>query len=157
MFEALIDFIIRLLGRIMPFMVRWYYKPDKLRKLIDIQVPMDQEGLIFVLSQFPHVSLQLEIKNRLPFLIEIDRLIVYLHVQSRNLQFYFLEKKQIKSFEDVQIKLETELEPTLVEYLRTDRSRAHIKTATLTYYAYFLSNVVNFEIRDNIKANIDYK
>ena len=74
MFEILKEFAVKALGRVLPFLVSWYYKPDKLAKKIKIQVRGAGDGVVFECGELPYVRAWLEITNLSPFPVEFERL-----------------------------------------------------------------------------------
>ena len=52
MFEILKEFAVKALGRVLPFLVGWYYKPDKLAKKIKIRSAEPETVLFLIVANY---------------------------------------------------------------------------------------------------------
>ena len=151
MFEILKEFAVKALGRVLPFLVGWYYKPDKLAKKIKIQVRGAGDGVVFDCGELPYIRAWLEITNLSPFPIEFERLHGHFWYGTRLAPFYFLKRIKVEPAHDTEIFLEADLTRPQADYIKKNKER-HMEQK-LSVSAYVVCKVNNFEIEREVRTN----
>jgi len=79
MLELLKDFGLKALGYLVPFVLAWFYPPEKIAVDIKFRVRGDGDGVTYEGGELPKVSIWIRASNLSPFNIEVDRLVVRLY------------------------------------------------------------------------------
>jgi len=152
MFELLKEFAIKSLGQLLPFLVRWYYKPEKLAGKIKIQIRSSGDGVIFDCGELPYVRAWLEITNLSPFPVEFERVYGHFWYGTRLSPFFFLKRFGVESAHDTEIFLEADLTNAQAEYIKRNKGKMEHKLS-VSVSAYVLCKVNNFEIQREVRTN----
>lgn len=143
MHNLLTDFVVKVLGKLLPFAIRWYYKPAKIAQKIKIQIRGSHEGVTFYGGELPRAMAWLEITNLSPFPLEIDRLHGNFWYGTQLAAFYFLKRCRIEPSADQEILIEAELTDAHSAYIKRNQGKMDTK---LTLNAYILCGVNNIEL-----------
>src|SRR5207247_10514116 len=74
MLELLRDFALKALGELVPFIVAWFYKPEKISASLKFRVQGHGDGVTYECGDLPSVRIWFLVSNLSPFKVEIDRL-----------------------------------------------------------------------------------
>lgn len=154
MVELLQEFIIKVLGRVLPILVRWYYKPEKLAKKIKIQVHSSGDGVIFDCGEMPYARARLEVTNLSPFPVELERVYGHFWYGTRLSPFLYLKRVKVAPAHDAEIYIEADLSSAQVSYIKRNKVRMEQgMDQKLSVSAYVLCKVNNFEIQREVQTN----
>lgn len=96
MIEIIGEILGWLVSKLPGFTIRLFYRPDRLRSRIEIDLRPRGESLTFDRGEAPYVSLWLTIRNGTPFPIDLDRMRVDLWCQGYRLgDLFFLDRTTI--------------------------------------------------------------
>jgi len=151
MFEILKEFAVKALGRVLPFIIRWYYKPEKLAKKIKIQICGVGDGVVFECGELPYVRAWLEITNLSPFPVEFERLYGHFWYGTRLAPFYYLKRVRVEPAHDTKIFLEADLTRPQADYIK--RNKDQRLEQKLSVSAYVVCKVNNIEIEREVRTN----
>lgn len=94
MLSILSDFFVKFLAQVLPFLLRWYYKPEKIAAKIKVRISSDGDGIVFWGGEMPRAQAWLQITNLSPFPIRFDRIYGYFWYGTQLAPFFLL--KQLK-------------------------------------------------------------
>lgn len=97
MLNILTDFLIKLLGQVVPFTLRWYYSPEKIAEKIKIRVCSEGEGIALWGGELPYAQAWLEITNLSPFPVRFDRIYGNFWYGTRLASFFLLQQQLVDS------------------------------------------------------------
>lgn len=150
MHNLLTDFFVKVLGKLLPFMIRWYYKPEKIAQKIIIRIRSSHEGITFYGGELPHITAWLEITNLSPFPLELERLYGHFWYGTRLAAFYFLKRCRIEPSSEQGLLVEADLTSSQSEYIKRNQGKMEAK---LSLDAFVVCNVNNIELRRDIPTN----
>jgi hypothetical protein len=150
MFELLKDFLIKVLGLVLPFVVSWFYKPAKLDKGIKIRIRGEGDGVAYFCGELPKVNIWLVITNLTPFQVEIDRIYGQLVYGCVIGEVIHLKRHSIKSAEEKEVLLQLSLNEYQEKHIRQNLEKVETK---LYLGAYVTSKIHNIELSREITTN----
>lgn len=150
MFELLKDFSLKVLGFVMPFVVRWFYKANKLANGIKVRVRGEDDGVMYNCGELPKVRIWLLVTNLTPFQIEFDRIYGQLAYGSIIGEFAHLKRHVLPPAEEKQVLVEISLNELQANYIRQNFGNAETK---LYLGAYVISKIHSIELSREIGTN----
>lgn len=143
MFDLGSSLVFKFMGKLFPFVVRLFFKPEKLSEKIEITVNPQDEGIRINAGQGASARVWLKITNFSPFPVEVDRIFCVLSLENKVADLCYLHRKTIEATKSELIFLDTSLSPLQVELIKLQKNT---KEATLDLNAYFNCNICNFSI-----------
>ena len=143
MFNLAPSLVIKLMGKILPFVVRWFFKPEKLAEKIEITVNPQDEGICINAGQGASARVWLKISNLSPFPVEIDRIFGDLSLSNKVAEICYLHRKTIEPSKSLLVFADTALSSLQVDLIKLQENT---KEATLKLNAYFNCKICNFSI-----------
>lgn len=150
MFELLKDFLLKALGLVLPFVVRWFYKREKFIKGIRIRVRGEGDGVMYNCGELPNVRIWLDITNLTPFEIEFERLYGQFALGSVIGDFTHSKRYVLPPAQEREILIEFWLNEYQAQYVRRNHGTYETK---LFLGAYVTSNVHKVELAREIGTN----
>jgi hypothetical protein len=150
MFELLKDFALKALGFIMPFVVRWFYKPAKLDNGIKVRVRGENDGVIYNCGELPTARVWLHVTNLTPFEIEIDRIYGQLAYGCIIGEIVHLRRHVLPPAQEKEILIEVSLNEHQVLHIRRNVGKVETK---LYFGAYVISKIHRLDLAREINTN----
>ena len=88
-----------LLGWLPPFVLRWYYTPERLSQLIYVDLMPRQESAYLNLAPAADFRVAMQVINLSPFLVELDRAVIHVNCGTSPLEATNLERRKIQAGE----------------------------------------------------------
>lgn len=149
MLDLLKDFIVKALGHLAPFAIRWFYQPDKLANAVKIRVRSEGDGITFNCGELPHIRIWLLITNLTPFKIDFDRIFGQVCYGAVIGEFVHLRKYSLPPSKEKEIFIEYTLNGQQVQYIRRNLGKMDTK---IYLGAYVNSKIRNFELSREINT-----
>lgn len=150
MFELIKDFLLKALGLVVPFVVRWFYKRGKFTNCIKVRVRGEGDGITFNCGELPSVRLWLVLTNFTPFEIEFERIYGQIVYGSAIGEFLHLRRYVLPSAQEKEILVEFWLNESQVKYLRQNQGK---NEARLYFGTYITSSIYCLELAKEIGTN----
>ena len=150
MFELLKDFSLKALGLVMPFVVRWLYKPAKLANGIKVRVRGEGDGVTYNCGELPNIRIWLLVTNLTPFEIEIDRIYGQLAYGCVIGEIFHLRRHVLPPAQEEEILIEVSLNEHQVQHIRRNVGKLETK---LYFGAYVISKIHSLELAREIGTN----
>lgn len=144
MLEALRDIALKGLGALLPTLLGWFYRPERIDKDIKIRPHGEGEALTFSTNVLPNVQLWFQVTNLSPFSIEIDRMLVQVSYGPVIGEFCTLRKTKLKPASEALVKVESAL--TSLQAAAVVAQSGNANYATLYLTAYINCKVHNLEV-----------
>lgn len=151
MLELLRDFTLKVFGHILPFVVAWLYKAEKIASGIKIRVPGEGDGVTFEGGELPRVRVWLRASNLSPFPVEIDRIALQVAYGAVIGEIAHIRKRSLPESKELEFLIEGYLNEKQVAYIQKNRSQNYETKLYLT--AYLNSKIHNFEITREVQTN----
>lgn len=97
------------LAKVLPFTLRRVYPPERIADLVTIRISSESEGIEFWNGDIPKARVWVEITNRSPFTLELDRAYGSFEYGSNMERFWYLKREEIPPTTEVRILLEASL------------------------------------------------
>lgn len=150
MFELLKDFSLKALGFLMPFVVRWFYKPAKLASGIKVRVRGEGDGITYNCGELPNVRIWLLVTNLTPFEIELDRIYGQFAYGCIVGELVHLRRHVLPPAQEKEILIELSLNEFQVQHIRRNLEKMETK---LFFGAYVISKIHGIELSREIGTN----
>lgn len=150
MFELLIELLIKVLGKILPTAVSWFYKPEKLNKGIKVRIRGEGDGVAYFCGELPKVNIWVEVSNLTPFTIEIDRIYGQLSYGCAIGEFIHLKRHIVPPADEKLVLVEMTLNEHQENHIRKNLGKVETK---LFLNAYINSKIHNLELTREINTN----
>ncbi len=144
MLQLLADIGLKLAAALFPFIVRWFYKVERLHAGIKIRVVDGQEGIRIYGGELPRFQAWLRITNLTPLTITLDRIYGELYHGAKLADFANLDKHVIPTASEREIAIQADLTSDHVLYIR--RNLGQRFETYLRVSAHVKSRLHNFEI-----------
>lgn len=95
------------LGWVPSFLLRWYYSPDRLARLIHVDLKPREDSALLNLAPASWVRVAMQVINLSPFPVELDRASLQIDCGGTRLGATNVERKRIKPGEIAVIPFET--------------------------------------------------
>lgn len=151
MLELLRDFALKTLGHIVPFVVAWLYKPQKIASDLKFRVPGEGDGVTYEGGELPRVRIWLRASNLSPFPVEIDRIAIQIAYGSVIGEISHIRKHILPASKEIEFLVEGSLNERQVSYIQKNLSKNFETKLYLT--AYLNSKIHNFEIAREVQTN----
>lgn len=150
MSSILSDFFVKLLAQVFPFLLRWYYKPEKIAAKIKVRISSDGDGIVFWGGEMPRAQAWLEITNLSPFPIRFDRIYGYFWYGTQLAPFFLLKQQTVDAAHEIRICIQAQLAQSHAEYIRNNQGKMEAK---LELGALGICKVNQFELIRDIQTN----
>jgi len=150
MFELFKDFLLKVLGFVMPFVVRWFYKPAKLANGIKVRVRGEGDGVAYNCGELPNVRVWLLVTNLTPFQIELERIYCQLAYGCVIGEIVHLRRHVLPPAQEMEILIEVSLNEHQVQHIRRNFGKVETK---LFFGAYVISKIHSLELSREISTN----
>ncbi|MBK9132474.1 MAG: hypothetical protein IPM20_12675 [Gammaproteobacteria bacterium] len=137
-----VNFVVKLLGRFIPWSIRWLFPPARLSKLIKIQIAGQSRGIEYWAGDLPKIRVYLEVINLSPFVVEIDRIFGHFNLGSQVASFAYLRRAKVLSPSEVVVFIEADLSDNQIKYIRTNKDA--VEKAGINLIAEFNCKVNDF-------------
>ncbi len=144
MWQLLADIGLKLAAALFPFIVRRFYKVERLHKGIKIRIVDGQEGIRIFGGELPRFQAWLRITNLTPLTITLDRIYGELYYGVKLADFTNLDKHVIPTASELEIAVQADLTSDHVFYVR--RNLGQRFETYLRVSAHAKSRLHNFEI-----------
>lgn len=150
MFELLKDFSLKALGFVMPFVVRWFYGPEKLANGIKVRIRGEGDGVTYNCGELPSVRVWLVVTNLTPFEIELDRIYGQLAYGCVIGEIVHLRRHFLPPAQEKEVLVEVSLNEHQVQHIRRNFKKLETK---LFFGAYAISKIHSLELSREISTN----
>lgn len=151
MFELLRDFALKTLSLVLPFVVAWFYKPERIAGNLKFRVRGDGDGVTYECGELPSVRIWFLASNLSPFNVEIDRLQVQIAYGAVIGEVIHIRRHALPSSREAEFLIEGSLNERQVAYIRKN---LHQKFETRLYLtAYVKSTIHSFELTREVNTN----
>jgi len=142
--SILTNWLWKLVAWLPGFALRLVFTPSQFSKLIKIDLRPRHDPVTLNFGENPHTTIYLQITNRSPFTVELDRLHLELVYGSGLANLYYLERIKMKSGSTTDIFVRRELSDAFAisGSRNTENNRCHLEVK-----AEFNSRIVSFGVR----------
>jgi hypothetical protein len=151
MVELLKDTIPKVLGYIMPFVVRWFYKAGKINEGIKVRVNSDGDGVTYNCGELPTVRIWLQLSNLTPFTIEFDRIYGQLCYGGVLGEFTHIKKYRLLPASEQDALIVISLTEAQVQYIR--RNLSNVQASKIYLAAFINCKIHSFELHREVNTN----
>ena len=109
MLEAARDVLLKFLGALLPKLLGWFYKQERIANDIKIRPNGEGDAITVIAGELPNIQIWLLATNLSPFTIEIDRLLVQVQHGAVIGEFCSVRKTQLKPATEALLKVESAL------------------------------------------------
>ncbi len=150
MFELFKEFLLKILGLVLPFVVRWLYKREKFINGIKVRVRSEGDGVTYNCGELPIVRIWLILTNLTPFEVEFERIYGHLAYGGIIGDFSHLKRYVLPPAQEKEIFVELWLNEAQVQYVQRNQGQFETK---LFFSAYVTSKIHCIELVREIGAN----
>lgn len=150
MLELLKDFGLKALGHIAPFVLAWFYGPEKIAANIKLRVRGEGDGVTYHGGELPSVRIWILASNLSPFNIEVDRLVFRLYFGAEYGQWSDVRRRKVGAGKEEEWLLEATLTEPQLAYIQ--RNMASKPETRIAITAYIDSSLHRFETTVNAGA-----
>jgi hypothetical protein len=150
MLSILSDFLVKLLAQVLPIVLRWHYRPEKIAEKIKIRVCSEGDGIVFWGGEIPYAVAWLQITNLSPFPICFDRIYGNFWYGTRLAYFCLLKQQSVGPAEEIRVYVVADLTAPQEAYIAKNFGKMETK---LTIGALGECKINNFEIEREIRGN----
>ena len=151
MLELLRDFALKTLGLALPFVVAWFYKPEKIAGNLKFRVRGDGDGVTYECGDLPSVRIWFLVSNLSPFNVEIDRLQVQVAYGAVIGEVLHIRRHALRASREAEFLVEGSLNERQVAYIRKNLHQKFETKLHLT--AYVTSKIHSFELAREVNTN----
>jgi hypothetical protein len=143
MLELLKDFGLKALGIVAPFVVAWFYSPEKIASDIKFRVRGEGDGVTFEGGELPKVRVWLLVSNLSPFNIEVDRMVIQLVYGSVIGEVNDVRRRTLPCSKEAEWLVESTLNDKQLAYIQ--RNMENKPETRLTVTAFINTSLHKFE------------
>lgn len=155
MLALLSDFGLKLAAHVAPWLVRYFYKVDRLHAGVKIRIVDGDAGISIDCGELPRFRAWVRITNLTPFKLTVDRVYGDLYHGAKLAEFRNLDRQVVPTASEMEFGIEADLTSEHVRFIRRNLGQ-RFKTY-LSVSAHMHSRLHDFEIvgREVHTKNID--
>ena len=143
--ELLADFLFKLAAYLLPWIVRRFYRVERLIDHVKIRVQNEGDGITFNCGDLPFARVWLRITNLSPIELEFDRIYGHVYHGSQLAEFQSLDRRKVPTASEIEFLIECPLTQDHVAFLRRNRNNRF--DTSLSLNAYVHSRLHDFQIK----------
>lgn len=153
----------RLISWLPGIFLRFIFSADVLAKLTKLEIKSRNEAITVYCGEMPYVRIWLEIRNRSPFAIELDRLTAYVTINATICTILYLDRTTIHPSSDMEIEIRGDMTAPQAYQLLSLIKRENLpgnpayRNGSLSINADFNCRISNFSIRNRVLDGINYR
>jgi hypothetical protein len=121
MTEILLKWLLRIIGKALPFLVRRHYRPERLAKLVHVRLDSASNGLELWASNIPYCQFWLVIRNASPFEMTLTGLCGRLQIGMGAAEFTRLKRLKIEPGDEQNFFVRSNLNLFELQYLHSQK------------------------------------
>lgn len=143
--DLLADISFKLVAYLLPWIVRHFYKAERILEKVKIRVQNEGDGITFNCGELPNVRIWLRITNLSPIELVIDRIYGHVFYGSPLVEFTSLDRRVVPTSSEIEFLIECALTQEHVQFLRRNFKK---QDSWLLLSAFVHSRLHNFEIKE---------